>query len=100
MDLNFLENIIVGSGTNMEFNKDQLIKDLHQGTVVVTFTKATGEERIMTCTLNESLLPPVNGAGGATKRKPNPDVCVVWDTNANGWRSFRYDRVKSVTAVV
>jgi hypothetical protein len=83
----------------MEFNKDQLISDLQQGTVVVTFTKATGEERIMTCTLNESLLPPVK-ENSATKRKPNPDVCVVWDTNANGWRSFRYDRVKSVTAAV
>ena len=26
-------------------------------------------------------------------RKVNEEVCVVWDMNAEGWRSFRWDKV-------
>ena len=29
-------------------------------------------------------------------REVSDKVCSVWDVNANGWRSFRYDRVQTV----
>jgi hypothetical protein len=32
----------------------------------------------------------------ASKKKPNDDVCVVWDCTQNAWRSFRWDRLKRI----
>jgi len=29
-------------------------------------------------------------------RAINPEVCSVWDVNAQGWRSFRWDNVVEV----
>jgi len=75
-------------------DKQALLEQLQQGEVTVTFTKVNGESRVMTCTLNESVLPPKPET--TTPRKSNPDVLSVWDTNAQGWRSFRWD---SVTAI-
>jgi len=80
------------------FERDQFKKWvtglLQEREVTVDFVKADGDFRSMKCTLNESL-----GAKYSTnesKRQPNPDVCVVWDTNQNAWRSFRWDRMKRV----
>ena len=68
---------------------------LREGEVVVEFEKADGEQRRMTCTLQESTIPLVN-TESKTAREPNPNTCVVWDINANGWRSFRWDRMKRI----
>jgi len=35
-------------------------------------------------------------SGNDSKKKPNPEVCVVWDTNQSAWCSFRWDRMKRV----
>lgn len=67
---------------------------LRERETVVEFTKATGETRIMTCTLSESIIP--TQVNKTTERKPNPDVCVVWDIKQNAWRSFRWDRMKRI----
>lgn len=67
---------------------------LREQEVTVDFVKADGDFRSMKCTLNESL-----GAKYSTnesKKRPNPDVCVVWDTTQNAWRSFRWDRMKRI----
>lgn len=72
---------------------------LRGGKATVTFTKATGEVRVMECTLSEN-----HGAkytvneNKETTKKPNPEVCVVWDCNQQAWRSFRYDRIKEIEA--
>jgi len=79
----------------MEINREELRSQLTAGQVIVTFNKSTGEQRIMTCTLQESLLPARPVTSGKT-RSANPDVCVVWDVNAQAWRSFRYDRVTAI----
>ena len=76
-------------------NKDVIIENLHKGVCTVTFTKVNGEERVMQCTLSESLLPAQTDVEEQIqKKKPNPDVLAVWDTVAEGWRSFRWDSVK------
>jgi hypothetical protein len=52
----------------------------------------------MRCTLNETL-----GAQRPTKpseRKPNPEVCVVWDITQSAWRSFRWDRLRRIQATL
>jgi|TARA_B110000977_G_C11073197_1_gene490258 hypothetical protein len=76
---------------------------LQEGLCTVTFTKVNGDERVMTCTTKADLLPPVvevvlaEGQEPKAKKTPNPDVMAVYDTLAEGWRSFRWDSVKSYT---
>ena len=77
------------------FNKEDIVKQLHESVCTVTFTKVNGEERVMTCTLKENLLPAQTDVEELIqKKKPNPDVLAVWDTVAEGWRSFRWDSLK------
>jgi len=88
---------------NKEFNtqeaKDWLKGLLHDGDVVVTFNKLNGDERVMTCTLKEGVIPPATKEDPASQkkvRKVNEEVCVVYDVNAKGWRSFRWNKVKKI----
>ena len=74
------------------------LKGLLKDTVVtVVFTKADGSEREMKATLKEDLLP-VAETTGTTKpeRKKSADALAVFDTEAEGWRSFRWDSIKSI----
>jgi predicted lipoprotein len=54
----------------------------------------------MNCTLSDlhgakyTQTPVVeNAAKESNKKKPNEDVCAVWDIDAGAWRSFRWDRL-------
>ena len=88
------------------FDREQLIEELKRKTLQVTFTKVNGEQRVMTCTLDPMVVPPVPEpkklAEGQQPRvkKPNDAVVSVWDINAVGWRSFRIDNVTDVTDAV
>lgn len=79
--------------------KREDIKTVLTGHVAsVTFTKVDGTERVMKCTLQESMLPePVASDAEINRnRKPNEAVQVAWDLEKKGWRSFRIDSVKSI----
>jgi hypothetical protein len=79
----------------MELNKEVILDALHTGICIVTFTKKNGDERVMSCTLNEEFLPEQIDLEEAIQKKvPNPDVLAVWDTDIGEWRSFRWDSVK------
>ena len=82
----------------METMQQFLREALRKNTVEVTFDKADGTERVMKCTLNEAVLPvvEVDPDKPAKTKKNNPDVMSVFDIEAKGWRSFRWDRLKSV----
>lgn len=81
----------------MVMEKSKIIDMLHNETVNIAFTKVNGEERIMHCTLQEDLLPQqVDIEEAVQRKKPNPDVLAVWDVEAKGWRSFRWDSLKTV----
>ena len=67
---------------------------LHNGVVEVNFTKTNGDLRRMNCTLVPEYMHTKPSEDGA--RKSNPAVAAVWDLDKDGWRSFRYDSVKSV----
>ena len=69
------------------------MQDLLKGNIYnVTFTKINGVQRIMRCTLMQSLLPAP--APDTTKaRKACDDVVACFDLDADGWRSFRLDAV-------
>jgi|688.fasta_scaffold727147_1 hypothetical protein len=60
----------------------------------ITFTKKDGTERVLLCTLLESALPQREDSD-APKREHSPDVQPVWDLEAKGWRSFRWDSIVS-----
>jgi len=79
----------------MNIDKEQAIKDLKNGVCKVVFTKANGDNRVMHCTLNESILPAQKDIEEEIqKKKPNPNALAVWDTDKGGWRSFRWDSIK------
>ena len=61
----------------------------------VTFTKVSGEIRVMHCTLREDYLPAQEDLEQHTT-KENPKVLAVWDIDNKGWRSFRLDSVTKV----
>jgi hypothetical protein len=61
--------------------------------VNVTFTKTDGSERIMKCTLNETLVPQTEKKESGKSKTPNPEVCPVWDLELEAWRSFRWDSI-------
>jgi len=84
-----------------DMTRDNIFILLKDNTAVVTFTKVTGEERIMRCTLREDIIPSVEEDGlqqaGFTPNKPvNEKALPVWDIENNGWRSFRIDSIKSI----
>lgn len=80
-------------------NKAEIVDLLKQDIFTVTFTKVTGEERTMPCTLKEDLIPVIIKPAVVeikAPRKENDNVLSVWCTDKQAWRSFRIDSVKSV----
>jgi len=87
---------------------------LQNSEVTVTFTKADGTDREMLCTLDHSRIPvsiakpikttaPVDGIIRESKkprREPDPHSIRVFDVEKQEWRSFRFDRLKKVTATL
>ena len=82
--------------------------------VTVTFTKADGTDREMLCTLDHSRIPvviakpvsttaPVDGIvreSKKPKKDPDPHSIRVFDLEKQEWRSFRFERLKKVTATL
>jgi len=84
--------------------------------ITVDFVKADGTERSMQCTLDSGRIPPrpvgtifkssvTNPDGLDTlkesrkpRKEPDPHSVRVFDTEKNEWRSFRFDRLKKITA--
>ena len=82
--------------------KADLKTQLEQSVLVVDFTKLNGDKRVMTCTLREDIKPAatkVDPMSQTKVREVSDAVVSVWDVNAKGWRSFRYDRINAVNIV-
>jgi hypothetical protein len=80
-----------------ENGREWLRELLRERVVGVTFIKKDGTERVMQATLSENFIPEVqNSEKTATTRKKSDEALAVWDTEAQGWRSFRWDSVKQV----
>ena len=82
----------------MIFTKENLIDMLRNNIVTVTFTKVNGDERVMQCTLLPEYVPnaPTNN-GQVLLQESESKAVSVWDVQANAWRSFRVDSVKSIS---
>ena len=84
---------------------------LQKSTIKVTFVKADGTDREMLCTLNWDFIPSaaiitlatvsVDGIVKKSKKprkEPDPHSLRVFDLDKQEWRSFRFDRLKKITA--
>ena len=79
---------------------------LRLGSITVTFTKADGTDREMLCTLSNNLIPqktisgPVDGIvkESNTRKAPDEHSLRVFDIGKQEWRSFRFDRLKNISA--
>ena len=90
-----------------EMNPEQLdkFKDVtkkflrEEDEVLVTFKKKDGTDRLMKCSLKSGVVPPATKADPASQTKVrtvSDEVCVVYDVEKEGWRSFRWDSVQLV----
>ena len=81
----------------MNTEKEYVVSALKEKVCKVVFTKTNGDTRVMHATLNEAMLPPQIDVEEAIQKKsktPNPNVLAVYDVEAKGWRSFRWDSLK------
>jgi hypothetical protein len=80
------------------YNRDDILKDLKQAVVEVTFTKVNGERRVMRCTLDQRYMPvtkqQMDHVIEEHKKPENFEVIAAWDVEKGGWRSFRVDTVE------
>jgi len=81
--------------------KDELVENLKEGEVVVTFKKKDGTERIMRCTKSVDSIPeekrPKTTNDLVEKSTPsNLDLIMVWDLDKEGWRSFDYRKILNI----
>lgn len=80
-----------------EWDKEAIVNKLREDICEVSFTKVNGEQRVMRCTLKPSLIPVFESAETNVPKKTkkeNPEVLAVFDVNADGWRSFKWDLLK------
>ena len=75
--------------------RETLIKNLKNNVMQITFNKICGEERVMHCTLHETMIPETS----IDNKKINNEVLPVWDIDIGAWRSFRLDSVKNVKVI-
>lgn len=79
----------------MMIDREFLVSELRNGNVRVTFTKSDGTDRVMLCTLAESVVVPYEKKTEKVKQ-PNEDILPVWDLDNNAWRSFKISTIKAV----
>lgn len=84
--------------TDKKFDEEArnwLISLLNADYAEVEFLKKDGTLRKMKCTLNEGKIPKDKLPKGSSSAKSN-DAIAVYDLENEGWRSFRWDSIKSV----
>lgn len=74
--------------------EEELSKTLRERVLKITFLKLDGDQRVMSCTKNWNLIP--ENKRPVTTKESKPGTINVWDVHADGWRSFKYDRVQKV----
>lgn len=80
--------------------RQELIRTLKERVVKVTFTKADGTERTITCTLLQTILDQYFSRPAkpeSNKPRKVTEVCKAFEVNEETWKSFRYDSIKHYT---
>jgi hypothetical protein len=73
-------------------NISELRELLRTDVATVVFSKKDGTKRTMICTTSSEYLPEAPSVPSVV----SPTVVTVWDLEQSGWRSFRFDSVKSI----
>ena len=96
--MTILNNSFKDSMSEQDFRrfKKWLKSHLEFGPITVIFNKKDGTERVMLCTTNHKIVPYVESVDDKKERKVNNEACAVYDIEAKGWRSFRWDSIKTV----
>ena len=81
-------------------NRDEILRQLREGVITVTFTKLNGDRREMDCTLNMDTIPKEAHPKTDGNVREGVDTTIgaikCYDVNAKGWRSFLLTNVKKV----
>lgn len=90
-------NVFAGDTEDAKAGRDWLTGLLKDTVVEVVFTKKDGSERTMKATLKHDYIaehwtPKVEDS----QHLHSKDVLPVFDVDAAGWRSFRWDSIKQV----
>lgn len=76
---------------------EELTSALKNFVMKIIFEKKDGTKRTMYATLQDKYLPPLDESKKVQKDKPkNYDFISCWDTEKEGWRSFRIDSIIEV----
>ena len=78
-------------------NRNEIIEKLKSDVINIIFTKVDGTTRSMKATLSQNIVPG-EATARATSRSAD-SAQAVWDTEASGWRSFKWDSIKEVNGV-
>jgi WYL_2, Sm-like SH3 beta-barrel fold len=72
---------------------------LQREKITLTFTKKDGSLRTMYCTTNPTyiMFKDPSSIESKSDRKVNDNILPVYDLEADGWRSFRWDSIKIVS---
>ena len=82
-------------------DQSNVVTLMKEGVVTVEFTKVNGEYRKMEATLQADKMPEVVAEIETKAPKKKCDSSLsVWDINAEGWRSFRWDKLQTVNGEV
>ena len=95
-------SIVINYQMEYTMDREYIVDRLKQGLLEVTFNKVNGDERVMTCTLKEGIVPAATKKDPLSQKKVrevNPEVVSVWDTSAKGWRSFRLTNVTNIREI-
>ena len=83
-------------------NKEEMMQALQNGLSEVTFNKINGDVRVMTCTLDDTIIPadflPKTSAMLDAVEVPQT-IIKTYDVNAEGWRSFRVENVTNFKTI-
>jgi hypothetical protein len=80
----------------LKMKKSEVVSALSEGVVDITFTKVSGQARVMKSTLASDNISYSNVSESVRTQKPLDGVQAVWDVESMGWRSFRWSSVTQV----
>ena len=79
--------------------RTEIIEQLQNNIVEVTFTKVNGEKRVMPCTLMADLLPAQPVTENKKTKPVNEAVVSAYALESSGWRSFRVDSITDMKVI-
>ena len=82
------------------FSKEGIVEALRDSVLELKFYKKDQSERVMYCTLSDEVLPETlteSNGGRSPNQDPEDDQVVVWDIEADAWRSFKMSSLFGVS---